>query len=641
MHSKKVFFRGLLIIFSILGISLLFLSVPQISFALVLYDDFSTTSINEDKWQQSEWAREIQGGQLRIKLRSTINTTEVAQGNLTFQNPASINSVEAKVTPQAFNNTSGARVTAAYIMGRFFNDGTGSPGQYTGDILAQIVIGGSGTSPVAFWSVYRYTHPTDPNQQVLIDDGNFSLPLILGTQYTLTMAWNGTQFTFKISDGNTTQEQNFAPGLTVTEARMPLKLFGSRISGNAGREATVEALFDDIKINGSPDVYEDFTGDTIDSAKWTYYDVVRDVDNGEIRLKRRTSTADTGVLSSIGLELTNPGLIKAMQAQVTPLTYNNPNGVDAKAGISGRYYNDGTLNDWVGDIIAGVGIGGTATNPVASWAITRHTDSTDTNITEIVDTGDFSTPITLGTPYTLYISWDGASFVFKVNDETLNYTPTTAIHPPNHPMRRLQARMRTPGGQESFIEAKYDDVMIEWATFQGTVGTQITLNDTGYGTKKGSVKVGGKTCKIIGEWTADSITCEIKTALSPAIPYDIVVKPKEPKGALQITYTAAFTMMAPEIASVVPDSGSNPNEIVISGKYFGTKKGKVYFEYEQGGKIKKKTCKITEWRMDDPVNGDSHIKFTVPKTSSKFLPNTYTLKVWNKVGEDSTTFEVE
>ena len=197
-------------------------------------------------------------------------------------------------------------------------------------------------------------------------------------------------------------------------------------------------------------------------TKWkTYYDHVRDIDNGALRLKRRTSTADTGAASGIVLEFANPESIKTMQAQVTPLAYSNPNGLDTRVNISGRFYNDGTLNEFQGDVIGGVGIGGTGADPVASWAISRHTDPTDSSLTERVDIGYFSTPITLGTPYTLYVSWDGAGFVFKVNDEVLTYTPTPPTHPPNYPMRKLQARVLDPGGQESVIEAKYDDVMVE------------------------------------------------------------------------------------------------------------------------------------------------------------------------------------
>jgi len=177
---------------------------------------------------------------------------------------------------------------------------------------------------------------------------------------------------------------------------------------------------------------------------------------------------------------------------------------------------------------------------------------------------------------------------------------------------------------------------------EGTIGTQITITGTGFGTKKGTVKVGRKTCKV-SAWATDSITCRIKTALPPPGPYDIVVKPKEPRGAQPIVYEEAFTMMLPVITSVEPNYGSTAEEIEISGKYFGSKEGKVYFEYELNGRLKKKTCKVTEWSMYDRVNGSSRIRFVVPKVTRSFPAGVYLLKAQNKVGTvtASTNFTLE
>ncbi|MBP1735447.1 MAG: hypothetical protein H6Q53_1734, partial [Deltaproteobacteria bacterium] len=44
--------------------------------------------------------------------------------------------------------------------------------------------------------------------------------------------------------------------------------------------------------------------------------------------------------------------------------------------------------------------------------------------------------------------------------------------------------------------------------------------------------------------------------------------------------------------------------------------------------------KVKSWDMDSII-------FSVPKTSKSFPAKEYTLKVANKVGEDSTTFTVE
>ena len=505
MFTRKVASGMLNILISLIGVFFLSLAIPQTGLGLNLYDDFSSPTINTVKWQGYEFAREIQNGQLLLKVRSSVNTTGIIENALSFQDPASINSIEAKVTPLAFNNSQGAKIDI-FMGGRFFNAGGGAPGTYTGDVFATLSIGGSGTSPVATWFVIRYT-ANNTSVYDVIGSGAFTLTPELGTQYTAFVGWNegSKQFTFRISDGVTTEEKVFTTVLTVAPANMPMKFLYERISNNVGLEASVEALFDDVKINGSTSVYDDFSADIIDVTKWqTYYDLVRDVDNGALRLMRRTSTADTGAASSITLDFTNPELIKTMQAQVTPLAYSNPNGLDTKANISGRYYNDGTLNGYQGDVIAGVGIGGTGASPVASWTLRRHTDPTDSSLTEPVATGDFSTTITLGTPYTLFVSWDGTGFIFKVNDEVATYAPAT-IHPPNYPMRRLQARTLSAGGQESLIEAAYDDVMVELETYPGTYGTQFTLTDSGFGTKKGKVLIGDLKQKVEA-WSDTSIT---------------------------------------------------------------------------------------------------------------------------------------
>ena len=115
-----------------------------------------------------------------------------------------------------------------------------------------MVIGDSGISPVALWSVVRFTDPY-ASQYEIVDSGSFILAPVLGTQYTVFIGWNegSKQFTFRISDGITTEEKVYTTVLTVAPANMPAKFLYERISNNAGKEATVEALFDDVKINGS------------------------------------------------------------------------------------------------------------------------------------------------------------------------------------------------------------------------------------------------------------------------------------------------------------------------------------------------------------------------------------------------------
>jgi hypothetical protein len=194
---------------------------------------------------------------------------------------------------------------------------------------------------------------------------------------------------------------------------------------------------------------------------------------------------------------------------------------------------------------------------------------------------------------------------------------------------------------------------------EGTIGTQITIADSGFGTKKGKVTVGGKSCKVL-QWANESITFEIKTALAPGL-YDVVVQLKEPKGASPITYEGAFTMMAPEIVTVNP--GSAPTrEIEVTGLHFGTKKGAVYFvnpengrrmicrvtehiiydyepwpePYEQKENVYLTKCKVKEWNMDQ-ATGESTLTFVV----GRFLrAGTYGVEVVNKIDKTNALFTV-
>ncbi len=90
--------------------------------------------------------------------------------------------------------------------------------------------------------------------------------------------------------------------------------------------------------------------------------------------------------------------------------------------------------------------------------------------------------------------------------------------------------------------------------------------------------------------------------------YSIVVQPKEPKAA-PIIFRGAFIMMAPEIVSVDPDTGSARRGDRVSGKYFGSKKPKVYLEHSVSKK--KRNCKVTDGFMI-PETGASEVEFLFP-----------------------------
>jgi len=222
----------------------------------------------------------------------------------------------------------------------------------------------------------------------------------------------------------------------------------------------------------------------------------------------------------------------------------------------------------------------------------------------------------------------------------------------------------TVGGSEEYVSGLVDEVLVYNRALsmdeiraimckghEGTIGTQITITGSDFGTKKGKVTVGGKSCKV-SEWVTDSIACDIKAKLPPGS-YDVVVQLKEPKNTEPIVYEKVFTMMTPEIQFV--DPGFAPTHVIeVSGIYFGTKKGKVYLVDPASGRRKicritevegyygqeidvgQKPCRVKEWTMN-PATGESTIVFTVFKN---LRAGTYGVEVVNKVGKANALFTV-
>jgi len=161
------------------------------------------------------------------------------------------------------------------------------------------------------------------------------------------------------------------------------------------------------------------------------------------------------------------------------------------------------------------------------------------------------------------------------------------------------------------------DVPPEILPKEGTIGTELTIGGSGFGTKKGKVLIGGLTQKVV-TWTPASISVTVKKDPLPAgVACDVTITSKE---IGTITLPKAFTVKFPEpaIDPGVNDHGASGDPITINGNFFGTKKGKVYLEYFG----KNKNCKVSGWNM-------TSITFLVPK---KLVEGKYPLNITNKIG---------
>ncbi len=156
---------------------------------------------------------------------------------------------------------------------------------------------------------------------------------------------------------------------------------------------------------------------------------------------------------------------------------------------------------------------------------------------------------------------------------------------------------------------------------QGTTGTVITITGSGFGDRKGIIRIGDWKAKVL-EWTDTMITVKHVQQIKPST-RDVTVLPLignyeygEP-----IVCEDAFTVLPPSISSINPGMGACDDEIIIQGMYFSTVgKFKVYIKVE--GYWKKP--EVLYHNMD-PVTGESQCAFRVPCVA----PGTYDLYVRN------------
>lgn len=171
---------------------------------------------------------------------------------------------------------------------------------------------------------------------------------------------------------------------------------------------------------------------------------------------------------------------------------------------------------------------------------------------------------------------------------------------------------------------------------EGTIGSVLTIRGSDFGIKKGKVIIGGVAAKIAKDgWATDQITCTISKPPLPvglAHPVSVVVD-RAPR-----ILDGTFTVRGLVLDAPITASGAYPEEIIVTGKFFGTKKGKVYL-YDLITE-KKRNCKITDWKMNEST-GVSELTFVVPKPSKSFPAGSYQLKVANKFGPASVSPDFE
>jgi hypothetical protein len=225
------------------------------------YDDFSSSVIDPAKWTSYEFVREISEGKLRLGIRSSWASASTSHNRLEFVDPSSINVLRAKVTPLTYQNNQGEDIVAR-MGGRYYNDGTPGGG-FLGEVGADVRIGETEVGPVGHWNVWNYIDATDENDTKTIAAGQFAKPISLNNTYTLLLGWDGGRLIFGLDD----EVVYYTPTTSINPPNLPWKELGVRVKNPVGKEAIIEASFDEVMVGGSCCPAIDVNPQTIDFGK--------------------------------------------------------------------------------------------------------------------------------------------------------------------------------------------------------------------------------------------------------------------------------------------------------------------------------------------------------------------------------------
>jgi hypothetical protein len=430
------------------------------AFGARVYDDFSGTYIDGQKWNCREVVREVDtvAGKLISKIGNP-GSGHYRNGT-SFQSPAYINAIECKLTVVTTNLDTGTDpISFARVGGFFYN--TQVSGEATGDILAVVYIGDRGSGLEAFCGVYE---SLDDNLNNFQEKGSGTLIgsgiLTHGTTYTTKIQYDGNNgFDFTV-DG---QSDSFTgPARQRAAVTLSKGLATGAYSDGGSGIGYVSALFDDVYINNEITVYDDFSTAPLDLTKWQRKEVVREISGGKLRMNVQAKDST----NTVGAPLKDYSAY--LETKVTVENSSSVSlGAKGAARVGGYYYNDsrgpgsGQLyNGYEGNVWGDIRIELYDNGNLKAIAFVSRSNDADGSTRTCLLYQEFSTPISFDTTFTLSIEFTGSTFIFKCNAERINYSVITSTYEPYNKCLYLTSRVFADPGESGYMKTKFDDVCL-------------------------------------------------------------------------------------------------------------------------------------------------------------------------------------
>ncbi len=448
--------------------------------ARMLYDDFSGTRMDDQKWMNqwtdlTELVREVANGELVSKVGNNSKTL-VARNHTEFKNPETIHTIQCEITVHETTLDTGTEPEAfARVNGVFYN--SRSSGGAAGDVWAGVQIGDRGSGLEAWWEVWEVL---DNNKSDWDETGSGTLAvsgLAYGSVYTVKLVYDGSNgFTFTVAGVSASFNAGPARQRNAVTSSRALTT-GAYGSDGASGDGFVSATFDDVYINDEGTAYDTFDAE-LDHSLWASVESVRELENGRLRLNRQGFDGRSQVTARMA-----DGDASYVEAKIRIESDSvvSP-GAWGLVRIQGYYYNEirgsGSgleHNGSQGDVFADIRLRLDDDGALRAMAYVGRSDSADESEWSDIHIHYFSTPISFDIDYRLSIEYANNQLVFKCDDESHIYTISTAQYPAFGEHRHLRTRLFLDSGESGYIKALVDEVYVE--------GEDTT--DGGYGVTSG------------------------------------------------------------------------------------------------------------------------------------------------------------
>ena len=170
----------------------------------------------------------------------------------------------------------------------------------------------------------------------------------------------------------------------------------------------------------------------------------------------------------------------------------------------------------------------------------------------------------------------------------------------------------------TFLPAAYAGIS-NVAPAEGTVGTQLVVSGSGFGTKHGEVLLGEEECKVLF-WSNTEIICEVNKP-QPAGLYAVTVVPRKGESMT----VEPFAMRRPRL--LAEGWAWDGKTVTLNAQFLGDKKGDIFFVVpdEQVEAPEAFEAKVVDWSTDA-------VRFEIPRELRGYSGDRIFVMAANQVG---------